>query len=227
LLDFKAKNGDSAAAVALSEILGARAEGRRPDVRAAHARAGTLPGQVRAAAPVLAHAASVTGQGAIAAQAGFRPEPQVAAITQWDLTMARESASQTATTRERERWAKVFGSVHSKGRERVCATLLSAPKGWSADAILAELPTLPTDQQQAGSTPAAMAAADASWDRAYGLAASSASTTPTAKPTTSTADAAWAKAYGVAPTASSKSSQNTGSRSADDVWARAYGSTAR
>ncbi|HVR91455.1 MAG TPA: hypothetical protein VHG29_10230 [Novosphingobium sp.] len=63
--------------------------------------------------------------------------------------------------------ASVFASAGSHGRERVCATLLSSPKGFSAARIVAELPTLPTDREHAAGPARDRAAIDAAWARAY------------------------------------------------------------
>ncbi|GGC26871.1 hypothetical protein GCM10011371_13070 [Novosphingobium marinum] len=84
-----------------------------------------------------------------------------------DLAMTRYSAEAAATKAERERFAKVFASPHSRGRERGCVSLLTSAKGWTAAAIIAELPHLPTDAEIARNDPAAKARAAAVWDRAY------------------------------------------------------------
>ena len=47
---------------------------------------------------------------------------------------------------ERQRLKTVFASEASKGRERLCASLLSANEGWTAGQIVAQLPNLSTDQ---------------------------------------------------------------------------------
>ena len=59
-------------------------------------------------------------------------------------------AKSDAVDKERERMAKVFASPASRGRERGCAALLTAEQGWSAAAITAQLPSLPTDAELAG-----------------------------------------------------------------------------
>jgi hypothetical protein len=76
------------------------------------------------------------------------PAPQAAAtpaLTQIDVTIATNAAR----SRERERVTAVLASPAAKGREGVCATLLAASRGWSAQQIIAQLPHLSTDAQRA------------------------------------------------------------------------------
>jgi hypothetical protein len=54
-----------------------------------------------------------------------------------------------AVNEERGRMATVFAAGASHGRERVCAALLTSSKNFGADAIVAELPNLPTDEERA------------------------------------------------------------------------------
>lgn len=106
-----------------------------------------------------------------------------------DLAMTRFAAEASATKAERERFAKVFASPHSRGRERGCISLLTSAKGWTAAAIIAELPHLPTDAEIARNDPAAKARAAAVWDRAYSAQASETKAVDNAP-----ADV-WARAY--------------------------------
>lgn len=57
-----------------------------------------------------------------------------------------ERAAANAVKAERTRIAAVFNSPDSRGRERVCATLLTAGD-WSAATICAQLEHTPTDAQ--------------------------------------------------------------------------------
>ena len=59
----------------------------------------------------------------------------------------RDIAAYKATAAERRRVAAVFASAHSRGRERICATLLSHEKGWSAAEIIKQLPHLGMDTE--------------------------------------------------------------------------------
>jgi len=63
-------------------------------------------------------------------------------FTQADI----DRAVARGVSRERARVAAVFAADASCGRERICAKLLTAPNGWSASAIVAELPNLGTDR---------------------------------------------------------------------------------
>ncbi|MBB3862214.1 hypothetical protein GGQ88_003512 [Novosphingobium hassiacum] len=88
-------------------------------------------------------------------------------VTKADL----DRAVATAVAQERARAATVFASDKSRGRERVCATLLSSPHGFSAQAIVKELGSLPLDRDVAAkcAQPSAEARAeiDARWAKAY------------------------------------------------------------
>ena len=97
-------------------------------------------------------------------------------------------ADTTATKRERDRWATVMRSEHARGRERGCVALLTASRGWTAAQILAELPSLPTDQQSASSNPVTKARSDEVWGKVYGKTSEDALSQPDA------ADP-WAKIY--------------------------------
>lgn len=57
-------------------------------------------------------------------------------------------AEARGTTAERKRFSDVFASAHSRGRERVCAELLTGSKTWSSKEIIAQLPHLPTDEER-------------------------------------------------------------------------------
>lgn len=98
----------------------------------------------------------------------------------------RPRATLAGAGAERARWAKVFASPASKGRERVCATLLAADKGWTADRIIAELPHLPTDQRASAND----ARSDGVWANAWGAREAEQDTKPDKSPDP------WAKAYG-------------------------------
>lgn len=81
----------------------------------------------------------------------------------WAGQAARKIEVDKARAAERERVRAVFASPASKGRERLCADLLSAPDGWSAAHIVAKLPTLALK-----ATARANAKTDAVWEAAYG-----------------------------------------------------------
>lgn len=112
-------------------------------------------------------------------------------------------ALKLALQAERTRVATVFASAASHGRERVCATLLSSPKNWSASAIVAELPSMPNDATVAGrggfaparakapvaSKPASTTSAGESWDRVWDRALGKEAAPATA------ASATWDRAY--------------------------------
>ena len=76
-------------------------------------------------------------------------------------------ADAVALKRERARWEAVYASEHSRGRERGCAALLSNSRSWTSAQIIAELPHLPTDRENAANDPAAKARADADWAKAH------------------------------------------------------------
>lgn len=72
-----------------------------------------------------------------------------------------------ATAAERVRWATVFASAHSKGRERGCVALLTASNNWPASAIVANLPAISTDADTAQALAAArQAEINTSWAQA-------------------------------------------------------------
>jgi hypothetical protein len=110
-----------------------------------------------------------------------------------------ERAEAVAVARERRRMAEVYASPHSRGRERGCATLLTADKGWSAAEIVKELPHLPMDAKRA--TAANRASSDAVWERANASRGN---------------DASRASANGTAAR-----------RENSDPWSRAYASVSR
>lgn len=74
----------------------------------------------------------------IAAKLGIKTSPE---ITSGQL----QAAVNKAQVHESERWAAVFASEHSKGRERVCVSLLSNARRLSAAQIIAQLRKSPTD----------------------------------------------------------------------------------
>ena len=104
---------------------------------------------------------AIASGGAPATATSARP----AGLAQADV----DRAVSAGVRRERERVAAVYASEHSKGRERGCAALLSSDKGWSAAQIIAELPNLPTDRENAARNPAAKARSAAVWERAQAL----------------------------------------------------------
>lgn len=119
-------------------------------------------------------------------------------LTQADVA----TATTLATQRERRRVDEVFASPASKGRERGCATLLTADKSWTSAAIIAELPSLPTDKElESADRKKGQAKADAAWDRAnakIGRTAppkSSAQSDPAPAAAAASADP-WKRAYG-------------------------------
>jgi hypothetical protein len=67
-------------------------------------------------------------------------------ITQSDVNGAYARGVAQGIAQERTRVASVFAADASKGRERMCARLLTSPKGFSASSIIAELPNLGTDR---------------------------------------------------------------------------------
>jgi|GEM_PF-3049890 len=104
-----------------------------------------------------------TGSGATA-EASRKPAPVPTLLfSKADV----DKAAGKARAEERQRIKTVFASEHSKGRERLCATLLGAPDGWAASDITARLANMPDDRQFAAKISApANAAADAVWARA-------------------------------------------------------------
>ena len=78
-----------------------------------------------------------------------------------------ERAASAARAAERQRWAAVFASEHSKGRERGCVALLTSDQNWAAATICAQLGTLPTDAELAVSASNERTKASvAVWDKA-------------------------------------------------------------
>lgn len=153
LAAHRADNGDHTAAAALARIMAGRAS--------------------RSADPTPAVAACPSAAGAFTQADIDRAVAQAVAV--------ERNNTGRAIAAERARIAKVFGSEASKGRERMCATLLASPKGFAADDIIAELPGLSTGSAGAGTNvlrkcalvqgsgdPTAMRTAAASWDKVYG-----------------------------------------------------------
>ena len=96
------------------------------------------------------------------------PRQPAAAVSVGHSQAALDQAIAKARSEERARFAAVFASDASKGRERACVTLLSAPQNWSASAIVAELPHLPKDADLAADAARKkQAEIAASWDRVY------------------------------------------------------------
>ena len=143
-----------------------------------------------------------------------------------DLTLG--FAVRSAVELERERAAKVFASPHARGRERGCAALLSAPQGWSASKIIAELPHLPTDEELANGTAAERKAnSDAVWDRANAAVGrdrgiKDASVEQSSK---ATATDPWSRAYAALerdrPAQASRETA-TAAPASNDPWGKAY-----
>lgn len=137
--------------------------------------------------------------------------------------VTRYTAAEVAAARasgiaaERARAQAVFDCPASRGRERGCAALLTSVQGWSAATIVAQLASLPTDQQiasgaalppPAGSS-SGQSTSDAVWDRAR--AASKPQSTPgedTGAPVshagTRSPDAAWDRAGSLARTGAAR-----------------------
>lgn len=125
-------------------------------------------------------------------------------ITRDDVGAARI----TARAKERSRWATVFASEHSRGRERGCVALLTSDKNWSAEQIVANLPELPRDREGANSG-ARAAAADAVWDHANAINqrdhADGGTATPGASgPAADSADAVWDRARAIVDSTKAK-----------------------
>lgn len=68
-----------------------------------------------------------------------------------------QRAEAAATMAERKRWADVFASDVSRGRERGCANVLAMPQGYSAATIINEARS---------SDAKARASSDSTWDKA-------------------------------------------------------------
>lgn len=92
--------------------------------------------------------------------AASTPAAKSSSASPAEVVLARSAS----TNAERARWVAVYASEHSKGRERCCATLLGADKGWSAAEIIKQLPELPTDREHAAKS--SQAISDAVWERA-------------------------------------------------------------
>lgn len=102
-------------------------------------------------------------------------------------------AEKRGVARERARFAAVFASSASRGRERLCADILTAPEGWTSTEILQKLPGMKTDaQMKVKNTNAAHASTDSIWDRAYSKGSKDAQVE--AKPASATSDTVWDKA---------------------------------
>ena len=138
-------------------------------------RLATLRGQERTAALFAKHQLKVGSDGRIytrdeavparASKPTAKPTKPAPSLSQADVAKARASAMNA----ERGRWAAVFASEYARGREQGCAKLLANPKNWSAAAIIAELPNLPTDAERGTRTNVKRNAADgaAVWDKVY------------------------------------------------------------
>lgn len=74
---------------------------------------------------------------------GTKPS-QAASVRSAGDTKTKISA---ARADERERIRRVFAAEASKGRERLCASILTASEGYTAEEIIAKLPDLATDNQ--------------------------------------------------------------------------------
>lgn len=116
-------------------------------------------------------------------------KPAAPLLTNMDVTLARDAARKA----ERQRWAAVYASDASKGRERGCANLLNHPRGYSSAGILKHLASMPLDRDWMASTPGGKAHADAVWSGAYGHAPAASASEPAASP--DPAGDVWAKAW--------------------------------
>lgn len=110
-----------------------------------------------------------------AARAAGEPLPTVAAAAPKARAPAApkitgahvQAAEDRGKSTERKRWADVFASEASRGKEQACATLLANSANWSAAQILKNLAAMPTDTARADMQRAAKAKAGAAvWDRA-------------------------------------------------------------
>lgn len=92
------------------------------------------------------------------------PSPARPLITATDLS----NAAAQALTGECQRWKSVFASEHSKGRERICARLLGHSSRMTAQKIISELATLPTDEQlEQKERTQGQAKITATWEKAH------------------------------------------------------------
>lgn len=111
-----------------------------------------------------------------------------------------DRAASKARAEERGRISAVFASEHSRGRERLCATLLAASDGWAASDIVNRLPRLSTDAEfERKLAEPERARSDAAWDRANAkLRGGTAELDAAPTATQSRSDAMWDKARGEA-----------------------------
>lgn len=107
------------------------------------------------------------------------------------------SAEDEARHRRVARHDAVMGSPHARGRQRTAKVLLDAPQAWTAEQIIAALPTMLTDAQ-----------IDAKLKR-------------------EAADAVWDKANAAVGRADSASTPKAKKQDSEDVWAKAWASVGR
>lgn len=127
-------------------------------------------------------------------------------VTQDDVNSAYARGVAQGVSQERARVTAVFASDASKGRERMCAKLLTSPKGFSASLIIAELPNL--GASRGGSGVGSNVLTQCAMRRAPNPAKAKA------------ASDAWAKIYGEMGAEGAGGSKST--KSASDAWARVY-----
>ena len=85
----------------------------------------------------------------VVARASTSPHRAQQATSAAPFWATSQADVERAVKAERTRVAAVFGSPDSRGRELVCATLLTDERAWSAARICAELEHLPTDAELA------------------------------------------------------------------------------
>lgn len=125
----------------------------------------------------------------------------------------RAGIASAAAAQERARITAVFNSDASRGRERMCAKLLSGPRYFSASAIIAELPSLGTDASNFGRS-------RASSGRSPHQVRSQDLALVTGKGSKAAGEA-WDKAIASLPGANTKPSDASGRSNSSDVWDQA------
>lgn len=153
---------------AVNELVKARAEGRKPNLRGA-----------RAAAERNLTAAATTQP---AKPVAVKPAPKPAILTAEEQEAARRKARHDA----------VMASPHAKGRAATAASLLGGAPDLSADQCIAALATMPTDAEAMASI--RRQKADDVWARVHGVEGSG---LPKPAPTErqAAADAVWDRAH--------------------------------
>ncbi len=140
LAAFRAANGDTAAQVALTEIMAARADGREPNVFAAHQRAGTLPRRLDNVHAIMPKPAPTPPRPHVSSAASTAPMP---APPPPRVPTAEERAQAARAARSKA----VLSSAHAIDRE-VQANAYLGGSTLSAEQIISYLATEPTDAQR-------------------------------------------------------------------------------